>query len=115
MGGGLAAEVARQSPPLDQWRSFVYCESVTGNILGSVDHFPVRFLTRGVAVAPVIVKSEGLAGALADGGEAVLEQAGTIFAGLSKLITGSLPLSNLGGPIAIARVAGDDGHLHAFK
>ena len=45
MGGGLAAEVARQSPPLDQWRSFVYCESVTGNILGSVDHFPVRFLT----------------------------------------------------------------------
>lgn len=42
MGGGLAAEVARQSPPLEHWRSFVYCESATGALLGSVDHFPVR-------------------------------------------------------------------------
>lgn len=42
LGGGLAAEIARQSPPLEHWRSFVYCESVTGALLGSVDHFPVR-------------------------------------------------------------------------
>ena len=41
MGGNLAAQVVRRSPPLDQWRSFVYCESVTGRLLGSVDHFPV--------------------------------------------------------------------------
>ncbi len=45
MGGDLAAQVVRRSPPLDQWRSFVYCESVTGRLLGSVDHFPVSRVT----------------------------------------------------------------------
>lgn len=69
--------------------------------------FPYRFLGRGVPVPPVVVRSEGVMDALADGGRAVVEQAGTIFTGLRKLVTGSLPLSNLGGPIAIARVAGD--------
>jgi regulator of sigma E protease len=69
--------------------------------------FPLRFLSRGVPVDPVIVRSAGVADALADGARAVLEQAGTIFTGLRKLVTGSLPMSNLGGPIAIARVAGD--------
>lgn len=69
--------------------------------------FPVKFLTRGMGVPPIIVRSEGVVEALADGGRAVLEQASTIFTGLGKLMTGGLPLSNLGGPIAIARVAGD--------
>lgn len=36
---GLAAEVAAQSPPLAEWRKFVYCESLTGRIFGEVDHF----------------------------------------------------------------------------
>ena len=39
VGGGLAAAVVRQGPPLDQWRRFVYCESMTGGVLGEVDHF----------------------------------------------------------------------------
>jgi len=39
LGGGLAAAVVRQGPPLDQWRRFVYCESMTGGVLGEVDHF----------------------------------------------------------------------------
>ena len=40
---GLAAEVAAQSPPLAEWRKFVYCESLTGRIFGEVDHFQVTF------------------------------------------------------------------------
>ncbi|KAK9819702.1 hypothetical protein WJX72_001426 [[Myrmecia] bisecta] len=36
---GLAAEVAASSPPLDEWRKFIYCESVLGKVLGEVDHF----------------------------------------------------------------------------
>ena len=39
---GLAAEVAAHSPPLAEWRKFVYCESLTGGIFGEVDHFQVR-------------------------------------------------------------------------
>jgi len=36
---GLAAEVAAQSPPLDEWRKFIYCHAMTGEVLGEVDHF----------------------------------------------------------------------------
>ncbi|KAK9842673.1 hypothetical protein WJX74_000512 [Apatococcus lobatus] len=36
---GLAEEVRSMSPPLDQWRKFIYCERVTGHIYGEVDHF----------------------------------------------------------------------------
>eukprot|EP00897_Mesotaenium_endlicherianum_P009928 jgi/Mesen1/8964/ME000056S08369 len=39
---GLADEISSQQPPLDHWRSFVYCQSMTGQILGSVDHFEVE-------------------------------------------------------------------------
>lgn len=39
--GGLAGAVKDRSPPLALWRKFVYCESLTGPILGSVDHFEV--------------------------------------------------------------------------
>lgn len=68
--------------------------------------FPFQFATRGVPVEPVILKSEGLA-AFTDGAKAASEQAATIFVGIKKLVTGNVPLANLGGPIAIARVAGD--------
>jgi hypothetical protein len=37
----LAAQVKARSPPLEQWRSFVYCEAMAaGQLLGEVDHFP---------------------------------------------------------------------------
>ena len=39
---GLAAAIANSSPPLDQWRKFVYCESLTGRAFGEVDHFKVE-------------------------------------------------------------------------
>lgn len=36
---GLAEEITAGMPPLNQWRNFVYCTSLTGSILGTVDHF----------------------------------------------------------------------------
>lgn len=39
---GLAAAIANSTPPLDQWRKFVYCESLTGRAFGEVDHFKVE-------------------------------------------------------------------------
>ena len=42
MRGGLAEEVKAQSPPLEQWRRFEYCESLAGESFGSVDHFKVQ-------------------------------------------------------------------------
>lgn len=68
--------------------------------------FPVEFVSQGQPVEEVLVKSDGLVAAITDGSRAVLEQAGTIFIGLKKLVSGSIPLANLGGPIQIARVAG---------
>lgn len=38
---GLAEAVSSRGPPLAHWRKFVYCESMTGAILGEVDHFQV--------------------------------------------------------------------------
>ncbi|XVE92205.1 hypothetical protein REPUB_Repub01dG0076800 [Reevesia pubescens] len=35
---GLAEEIQRSQPPVDFWRKFIYCTSLTGSILGSVDH-----------------------------------------------------------------------------
>ncbi|XWS34612.1 hypothetical protein CRYUN_Cryun21dG0052900 [Craigia yunnanensis] len=35
---GLAEEIQRSQPPVDLWRKFIYCTSLTGSVLGSVDH-----------------------------------------------------------------------------
>ncbi|KAK6242243.1 hypothetical protein SCA6_007632 [Theobroma cacao] len=35
---GLAEEIQRAQPPVDFWRKFIYCTSLTGPMLGSVDH-----------------------------------------------------------------------------
>ncbi|CAA6660080.1 unnamed protein product [Spirodela intermedia] len=35
---GLAEDIQGLQPPIDQWRKFVYCTSLSGTILGSVDH-----------------------------------------------------------------------------
>ena len=45
MGNGVAEEVKALSPPLDLWRSFVYCESLAGDVFGTVDHFEARHLS----------------------------------------------------------------------
>lgn len=38
-GASLASRVAEASPPLSDWRKFIYCETVTGKLFGEVDHF----------------------------------------------------------------------------
>jgi regulator of sigma E protease len=68
--------------------------------------FPFRFVTSGLPVEQVVVRSDSWWNAPADAVAAVGEQASTIFVGLKKLVSGSIPLANLGGPIQIARVAG---------
>ncbi len=49
---GLAAEVKARSPPLPYWRKFVYCRSLTGEVLGEVDHFKGRSTALDAAVSP---------------------------------------------------------------
>lgn len=36
--GGLAEEIQKLQPPADLWRKFIYCTSLSGSILGSIDH-----------------------------------------------------------------------------
>jgi regulator of sigma E protease len=72
----------------------------------SID-LPVSFVSRGVAVAPVTIRSESFVDSVKDGAAATWQQSTTILTALKKLFSGDVPLSNLGGPIAIARVAGD--------
>ncbi|XWS63821.1 hypothetical protein CRYUN_Cryun06bG0134900 [Craigia yunnanensis] len=35
---GIAEEIQRSQPPVDLWRKFIYCTSLTSLMLGSVDH-----------------------------------------------------------------------------
>lgn len=38
---GLSEDIVRLMPGLKEWRNFVYCTSLTGSLLGIVDHFKV--------------------------------------------------------------------------
>lgn len=35
----VAGQVVTHMPPHEQWRRFVYCTGMTGEVLGMVDHF----------------------------------------------------------------------------
>ncbi|KAL3649866.1 hypothetical protein CASFOL_006269 [Castilleja foliolosa] len=50
---GLADEILRYQPPVDLWRKFIYCTSLTGSVLGSVDHMKPQDFER--TVSPVSV------------------------------------------------------------
>lgn len=50
---GLAQEIEHSQPPIDLWRKFVYCTSLSGSILGSVDHIQPQDLDQ--VVSPVSV------------------------------------------------------------
>ncbi|KAJ4839394.1 hypothetical protein Tsubulata_016848 [Turnera subulata] len=50
---GLAEEIQNSQPPVDLWRKFIYCTSLTGQILGSVDHIQPQDLEN--VVSPVSV------------------------------------------------------------
>lgn len=50
---GLADEISSSQPPVDYWRKFIYCTSLTGPILGTVDHMQPQDFDR--TVSPVSV------------------------------------------------------------
>ncbi|KAG4989987.1 hypothetical protein JHK82_032298 [Glycine max] len=50
---GLVEEIQRSQPPVDLWRKFIYCTSLSGSILGSVDHIQPQDLEH--FVSPVSV------------------------------------------------------------
>ncbi|KAK2389322.1 2,4-dichlorophenol 6-monooxygenase [Trifolium repens] len=50
---GLVEEIQRSQPPVDLWRKFVYCTSLSGSILGSVDHIQPQDLEH--VISPVSV------------------------------------------------------------
>ncbi|CAK7327404.1 unnamed protein product [Dovyalis caffra] len=50
---GLAEEIQMSQPPVDLWRKFIYCTSLTGPILGSVDHMQPQDFEK--VVSPVSV------------------------------------------------------------
>ncbi|KAB8033178.1 RIP metalloprotease RseP [Fluviispira multicolorata] len=69
--------------------------------------FPLNFMTQNKALKPVLLKAQTVTDAFNRGFHSMLNQMTLTFTGIKMLLTGSIPLSNLGGPIAIAGVAGD--------
>ncbi|KAL4573859.1 hypothetical protein LXL04_020679 [Taraxacum kok-saghyz] len=50
---GLAEEIQRCQPPVELWRKFIYCTSLTGSTIGSVDHMQTQDFDQ--IVSPVSV------------------------------------------------------------
>ncbi|XP_061338730.1 uncharacterized protein LOC133285505 [Gastrolobium bilobum] len=50
---GLVEEIQRSQPPIDLWRKFIYCTSLSGSILGSVDHIQPQDIEH--VVSPVSI------------------------------------------------------------
>ncbi|XP_010103188.2 uncharacterized protein LOC21390160 isoform X2 [Morus notabilis] len=50
---GLAEEIQRYQPPVELWRKFIYCTSLSGSVLGSVDHMKPQDFEQ--VVSPVSV------------------------------------------------------------
>ncbi|KAF2292564.1 hypothetical protein GH714_025609 [Hevea brasiliensis] len=42
---GLAEEIRSSQPPVELWRKFIYCTSLTGSIIGSVDHMQPQVIS----------------------------------------------------------------------
>jgi regulator of sigma E protease len=69
--------------------------------------FPIQFISQNIAMPPEIVKAASFADAINKGFTSLLNQIYLTYNAIKMLFTGSIPLSNLGGPIAIASVAGE--------
>lgn len=48
----IASQVVAHMPPLEQWRRFVYCTGMTGEVLGMVDHFKGQTTPYQPAISP---------------------------------------------------------------
>ncbi|WGL60231.1 RIP metalloprotease RseP [Pigmentibacter sp. JX0631] len=69
--------------------------------------FPIKFYSQSITFPNEISKANNLYSALEKGFNSVLNQIQMTYSAIKMLFTGSIPLSNLGGPIAIANVAGE--------
>jgi regulator of sigma E protease len=69
--------------------------------------FPMTFLSSSRLFSPEIFKAKSFFEAFEKALESLVNQIQLLLKALKMLVTGSIPLSNLGGPIAIAGVAGD--------
>lgn len=70
-------------------------------------NFPVTFFEQPIMYPSILIKSTSFADGIQKGFFAFTRQASMIYNGLKMLISGHIPLSNLGGPIAVAGIAGD--------
>lgn len=68
---------------------------------------PVSFLDHPVLWPSFVEKSDSLPQNFSKAYETLKQQMGLIYRGLGMLLSGDLPLSNLGGPLAVASIAGD--------
>lgn len=68
---------------------------------------PAQFVASPVILPEIRVPSASFGEAFQKGAQAVLSQMSMIYQGLKMLLSGALPLSNLGGPIAVATIAHD--------
>ncbi|KAJ3678152.1 hypothetical protein LUZ60_001955 [Juncus effusus] len=50
---GLAEDIEKLQPPVDLWRKFIYCTSLSGPILGSIDHMQPQDFEK--IISPVTV------------------------------------------------------------
>lgn len=69
--------------------------------------FPVKFLSQSISMPNEVAKATSFITAIEKGFQSVLSQIQMTYNAIKMLFTGSIPLSNLGGPIAIANVAGE--------
>ena len=69
--------------------------------------FPFEFETNGMPLHSYKYKSTSFTDSIKDGFNLNLEQMGMVAEGIKKLLTGKIPVANLGGPISVANVAGD--------
>lgn len=68
---------------------------------------PLQFAASPVILPVIRIPSTSFAEAFERGSQAVLEQMQLIYQGLKMLLSGGIPISNLGGPIAVASIAHD--------
>ncbi len=69
--------------------------------------FPIQFVSQSISMSPEIIKASSFSDALNKAFSSLLNQVYLTYNAIKMLFTGAIPLSNLGGPIAIASVAGE--------
>lgn len=107
----VSGEVTRQGKKLDFSLDLKPVEVQKAKGKDVFYAFPAKFMGERIRPEPYIEKYSGLLPALGFGIVYSLEQSAQILGALVGLITGDVPLGALGGPMLIAKVAGDSAAL----